>query len=349
LASGRLVLNALWHQDLFKNITVRDMKFIITIDTEGDNQWDHGRTLTVENVKYVDRFQSLCEAHGISPTYLVTSEICEDPYAQKLFSDYVKKNRAEVGAHLHSWTTPPFLPDTGFRENDENHIFASELDHDLLSEKIKNLTEQITRLIGRVPTSFRSGRYGFNETVARVLIENNFLVDSSVTPFVSWSEQRGLPGGKGGPDFIDSSPFPDQYNFKAGSLIEIPVTILPTILPLNGNHRIASYYFRNVNTNLFLRILRKLFYTSQPVWLRPTPDMTPALLKALVREARSINLPYLTMMFHSSELMPGCSKYRPDDQSIEELYTLLEIFFTALDSGGIESVTLTNAANELRS
>jgi hypothetical protein len=77
--------------------------------------------------------------------------------------------------------------------------------------------------------------------------------------------------------------------------------------------------------------------------------MTSALLKALVNEARRIKLPYLTMMFHSSELMPGCSKYRPDEQSIEELYSLLESFFTTLDSFGIESVTLTNAAKELTS
>jgi hypothetical protein len=324
------------------------MKFIITIDTEGDNQWDHGRILTVENVRYVDRFQVLCEKYGISPTYLVTSEICEDPYAQKLFSDYVKENRAEVGAHLHSWTTPPFLDVAGFRKNDENHIFASELNYDLVSEKIKNLTEQITRAIGRVPTSFRSGRYGFNKTVARALIENNYLVDSSVTPFVSWSEQRGLPGSKGGPDFIDSSPFPDQYNYEFGSLIEIPVTILPTMMPLSRNHRIARYYFRNVNRNITLKILRKLFYNSQPVWLRPTPDMSSVLLKALVTEARRIDLPYLTMMFHSSELMPGCSKYRPDKQSIEDLYSLLDSFFTTLGSFGIESVTLTNAAKELK-
>jgi len=323
------------------------MKFIITIDTEGDNQWDHGRKLTVENVKYVDRFQVLCEKYGINPTYLVTSEICEDPFAQKLFSEYVKENRAEVGAHLHSWTTPPFLSVAGYRNNDDNHIFASELNYDLVSNKIKNLTEQIIKTIGKVPTSFRSGRFGFNDIVARALIENNYLVDSSVTPFVSWSEQRGLPGGVGGPDFINSSPFPEIYSFKYGSLTEIPVTILPTIMPLSKNHRIARYYFRNVNNNLFLKILRKLFYTSQPVWLRPTPDMTSALLNALVIEARRINLPYLTMMFHSSELMPGCSKYRPDEQSIEELYSLLASFFSTLDSDGIKSVTLTNAAKEL--
>lgn len=325
------------------------MKFIITIDTEGDNQWDHGRNLTVENIKYVDRFQILCEKYGISPTYLITTEICEDSYAQKLFSGYVRGNRAEVGAHLHAWTTPPFLPDEGYRENDEYHIFASELSYELVSDKIHNLTEQISRTIGRVPTSFRSGRYGFNEVVARVLIENDYLVDSSVTPFVSWFGQRGLPGGTGGPDFIDASPFPDKLVTSSGSLIEIPVTILPTIIPFNRNHNIARYYFRNVNGNSLLKVLRKLFYKNQPVWLRPTPEMTSELLGNLVWEASRINLPYLTMMFHSSELMPGCSKYRPDDQSIEDLYSLLTNFFTTLQSLGIESTTLTDAAKECKS
>lgn len=325
------------------------MKFILTLDTEGDNQWDHGRNLTVENIKYVDRFQILCEKYGISPTYLITTEICEDSYAQNLFSDYVKENRAEVGAHLHSWTTPPFLHNEGYRQNDENHVFASELPYDLVSGKIKNLTEQITRVIGRIPTSFRSGRYGFNNMVARVLIENNYLVDSSVTPFVSWSEQRGLPGGLGGPDFIDASPFPEELDTSSGSLLEIPVTILPTLMPFNRNHSLARYYFRNVNNNIILRVLRKLFYTSQPLWLRPTPEMTSELFGDLLREATRINLPYLTMMFHSSELMPGCSKYRPDDQSVEDLFLLLKSFFTALESFGIESATLTNAAKDFKS
>jgi len=328
---------------------ITGMKFIITIDTEGDNQWDHGRNLTVENIKYVDRFQILCEKYGIRPTYLVTSEVCEDSFAQQLFSDYVRENKAEVGAHLHSWTTPPFLHDAGYRQNDENHIFASELSYELVSGKIKNLTEQITRAFGRVPTSFRSGRYGFNETVAGVLIENKYLVDSSVTPFVSWTGHHGLPSGKGGPDFIDSSILPEKFEYNSGSLIEIPITILPTITPLNRSHNFARYYFRNVNNNVFLKVLRKLFYASQPVWLRPTPDMTSELLANLAREARRMNLPYLTMMFHSSELMPGCSKYRPDEQSIEDLYSLLTSFFNALESLGIESITLTDAAKEWES
>ncbi|MDE3213546.1 MAG: deacetylase, partial [Bacteroidota bacterium] len=175
------------------------MKFIITIDTEGDNQWDHGRALTVENIRYVPRFQELCEKFQIQPTYLVTTEVCEDPFAKEIFSDYARKGRAEIGAHLHSWSTPPFLDKDGFRFNDPSHTFATELPHDLLEEKIKNLTRQIRESFGIQPLSFRSGRYGFNEQVGKVLSDYGYLVDSSVTPYTSWVSNKGAPGGSGGP------------------------------------------------------------------------------------------------------------------------------------------------------
>ncbi|HBE42613.1 MAG TPA: deacetylase, partial [Bacteroidales bacterium] len=129
------------------------MQFIITIDTEGDNQWDHGRVLTVENIKFVPRFQALCDDYGIKPTYLVTSEVCQDSYARDLFERFISDKRAEIGAHLHSWTTPPFMDCEGFRENDANHAFASELPYDLLNDKIANLTEQISASFGKRPTS----------------------------------------------------------------------------------------------------------------------------------------------------------------------------------------------------
>lgn len=320
------------------------MRFIITIDTEGDNQWDHGRELTVENIKYVPRFQDLCEDYGIKPTYLVTSEICNDAYARDLFTGYISDGRAEIGAHLHSWSTPPFMDSEGYRENDANHAFASELPYDLLNDKIAYLTEQISASFGKRPTSFRSGRYGFNENVARALVANEYIVDSSVTPFVSWDEHRGVPDGIGGPDFIDSPAFPFKYPFPGGSITEIPITIMPTRFPLTASNKLAHQYFRNVNDSLSLRGLRKLFFSNQPVWLRPVPGTDLRLLTQLLNVTIDRQLPFITMMFHSSELMPGCSKYRPDSDSVEELYRLLDSFFKLLAVRGIASATLTESA-----
>ena len=324
------------------------MKFIVTIDTEGDNQWDHGRDLSVENIKYVPRFQELCSKYDIKPTYLVTSEVCNDPYSRELFTEYTRENQAEIGAHLHSWTTPPFMDKDGFRVNDPEHAFASELPYELLNEKIRNLTMQIEDSIGKRPTSFRSGRYGFNNHVAKSLVENGYLVDSSVTPFVSWVAQKGLHGGQGGPDFISHPPYPYDYKFEGGSITEIPITTIPTRFPLNRNRAIADYYFRNVSNNILLRGLRKLFYSNQPVWLRPTPEADIALFKELLNEAERIRLPFITMMFHSSELMPGCSKYRPDKDSVEGLYILLEELFNILKLRNIGSATLTEAAKSTK-
>ena len=320
------------------------MKFIITIDTEGDNQWDHGRDLTVENIKFVPRFQALCEEFGIKPTYLVTSEVCQDKLARDLFPGYILHGSAEIGAHLHSWTTPPFLDRQGLTHNDVNHAFASELPYDLLNDKIAYLTEQIYSAFGNRPSSFRSGRYGFNEDVARALVANAYIVDSSATPFVSWDGHKGIPGGKGGPDFIDSPAFPYKYPFPGGSITEIPITIMPTRFPLTASNRLAHHYFRNVNESIALRGLRKLFFSNQPVWLRPVPGSDIELLTELLNETINKNLPFITMMFHSSELMPGCSKYRSDSDSVEELYRLLDSFFKLLADREIASSTLTEAA-----
>ena len=320
------------------------MKFIITLDTEGDNQWDHGRKLTVENIKYVPRLQELCEKYLIRPTYLITSEICEDSYAQKIFTEYLSAGKAEIGAHLHSWTTPPFLDSEGLRENDSFHAFATELPTHLLAAKIKNLTHQIEHSFGKRPLSFRSGRYGFDSNLAGILTENSYLVDSSVTPFESWKEHSGIPGGKGGPDFIDNLPIPNIYKFDSGSLVEIPITILPTRFPLNKNVSLARNYFKNVNDSLILRGFRKMFFKSQPFWLRPAPEMNIRMLSELLNETINKKLPFIVMMFHSSELMPGCSRYRPDAESIENLYELLEAFFVELRNKEIGSFTLTEAA-----
>ena len=323
------------------------MKFLVTIDTEGDNQWDHGRKLGVENIKFVPRFQTLCEKYNIRPTYLVTSEVCEDPYAREIFTGYIKKETAEVGAHLHSWTTPPFLDREGYRYNDSNHTFASELPPELLREKLNTLTLQIEEAFGKRPTSFRSGRYGFNDTVARVLAENSYIVDSSVTPFTNWVLTKGAPDGKGGPDFSDKPVAPYMYNFDGAALVEIPVTVIPTTFPFNRNHKLAGLYFGNLHKSILLRGLRKLFYPGQPLWLRPFEWSSLAMFEEVIDEAFRINLEYVVMMFHSSELMPGCSKYRKDEESVEKLYELLEGFYKYLKGKNITSATLTEAAKEI--
>jgi hypothetical protein len=323
------------------------MKFVLTIDTEADNQWDHGCELSLKNIHFIPRLQELCNKYGIRPTYLVTSEVCDDSFAKEIFKEYLVNNIAEVGAHLHSWSSPPFLDEEGYRYNDKNHAFATELPFGMLCEKIKGLTDQIENSFGVRPISFRSGRYGFDERVAQVLAENYYLVDSSVTPYVSWSKHFGIPGAKGGPDFMGIGPTPYKYILGDNSLVEIPITILPTKFPLNKSKYLAELYFRNVNSNLPLKLLRKIYFKNQPLWLRPYNWMNIGLFESLIKESQVLKLPCLVMMFHSSELMPGSSRNFSDNIEIENLYDLLEKFFKLLLDMNILSATLSETAKAI--
>jgi hypothetical protein len=48
------------------------MKLVVTIDTEADNQWNHGCPISTENVRFWAPFQALYQRHGLFPTYLGT-------------------------------------------------------------------------------------------------------------------------------------------------------------------------------------------------------------------------------------------------------------------------------------
>jgi hypothetical protein len=97
-----------------------------------------------------------------------------------------------------------------------------------------------------------------------------------------------------------------------------------------------------------LKVFRKLFFRMQPLWLRPLPGMDLGHFDELLHEAINLKLPCLVMMFHSSELMPGCSIYRPDNKSIDELYDLLEKLFVRLENLNVKCATLTEAAINLK-
>ena len=53
----------------------RQPAFVITIDTEADNEWEAGRVPSYENIASLPDLQALCEGYGAKPTYLVTHAV----------------------------------------------------------------------------------------------------------------------------------------------------------------------------------------------------------------------------------------------------------------------------------
>ena len=67
-------------------------KFIITIDTEGDGQWNPGAPCSTENTRFIPRFQKLAEKYGFKPTWLTNYEMAEDPFYIEYMKDCLERN-----------------------------------------------------------------------------------------------------------------------------------------------------------------------------------------------------------------------------------------------------------------
>lgn len=317
------------------------MDLIITIDTEADNAWARSEVVSTENTRFIPRFQALCDRFGFKPTYLCTYEMVQDARFQETVGPYQAAGRAEIGAHLHPWTNPPFGP--GDEDGHRNHPFPHELPIESFRGKMAVLTEAIDRAFGRPPTSYRAGRYGFDGPHIEVLAGLGYRVDCSVTPYCSWTHASGRPGGRGGMDFRRARPAPyrpdprDVCRPGAGPLLEVPVTILFTKWLLAGSALLQGAYVKLVPSSLAQPLARRGW---GPRWFRPLRETTAADLIEVYDRAERAGLPCVEMMFHSSELMPGGSPLFPDDAAIERLFEVFEGTFSALAGRGVGGTTL---------
>jgi hypothetical protein len=309
------------------------VRLAVTVDTEADRQWEPGVPIEVKNARFWQPFQDLCRRHGVTPTYLCASEIVEDERARDLLGDWWAHGEAEIGAHLHPWTTPPYADRPGLRYNDLVHAFPCQLPDELLAAKTESLTRQITEGFGRRPVSYRAGRFGFDLRLARLLADGGYIVDSSVTPLWSWRRWRGLDG-RGGPDFRRQLPHPFRIDTGGGgSLLEIPVTLYATYSVLRRWPLLLEAY-RCVPVRAVRRLFLARWLSPQPVWLTPDPRYSLADLESAWDCASDAGLDVAVMILHSSELMPGGSPFRPDAESVSDLLRSLDRFFTFVTARG---------------
>jgi hypothetical protein len=293
--------------------------FLITIDTEGDNIWSNPKEIRTENARFLPRFQSLCERYGLKPTYLTNYEMaCCSPFVE-FARDWTRRATAEVGMHLHAWNSPPIVS-----SNRQGMPYLIEFPEEIVLEKVKFMTNLLGERFGVKAVSHRAGRWAFNETYARVLLDQGYLVDCSVTPNVSWRGVKGFSDGNGGTDYrrFPSNPYfldPSDIREAGGSaILEVPMTIVADD-SLTGNFvRSAGRYMppamRKTANRLFPEVR----------WFRPNGRNLASMLAMMRQQSRS---GYVEFMLHSSELMAGGSPTFPSERSIDLLYDHLEQLF----------------------
>jgi hypothetical protein len=298
--------------------------FIISIDTEGDNLWARRSGLpTTRNALFLHRFQELCERYAFKPTYLTTHEMACDQSFVEFARDVMRRGTGEVGAHPHPWDSPPEIPLTA--DDHRYHPYMIEYPETIAREKLHQLTGLLEDRFQTKMTSHRAGRWAMSGMYARLLIEQGYQVDCSVTPHVSWVLSKGDPAREGGSDY---RRFPERayrvnpQNLSTeghSSLLEVPMTIRAKFAG-----RLRAGLPHALHARAFTQHwLGKLWPV---VWLRPTGanlrDML-WLLDVVHREGAN----YAMFMLHSSEFMPGGSPNFPDDTAIERLYNDLDALF----------------------
>lgn len=295
--------------------------FIITVDTEGDNEWSRPNPILTRNAAYLPRFQALCEEFGLKPTWLTNYEMASSPEFVRFGRDVIDRDAGEIGMHLHAWSSPPVEPLT--HDDHATHPYLIEYPPDVMERKIGFMTELLQQQFGVKVVSHRAGRWAFNSTYAQMLVAYGYLVDCSVTPHVSWRSTLGNPAGQGGTDY---RRFPEAPYFmdlgeisRAGEspLLEVPATVLRSRLAT-----VAPWAYQTKG----LRRHAWRFGGPPLTWIYPDGGNGSRMLAAL-RQSVSEGRAHVEFVIHSSELMPGGSKTFPDEASIDRLYADLRALF----------------------
>ena len=305
-----------------------DTRFIVTVDTEGDNLWSRPRRITTRNAGYLPRFQRLCERYGFKPVYLTNHEMAESDEFADFARDMLARGTGEIGMHLHAWNSPPLDPLT--QDDFQYQPYLTEFPESAMREKVRRLTRLLEERFNRKMVSHRGGRWALDGRYVSVLLAEGYRVDCSVTPGIDWRSSPGAIGGGGGPDFRTCPGRPyflsteDVATPSAQGLLEVPMTVR------------ASNDFAWFPWVYSVPLVRRVANRVSPAisWLCPAqPTLTGDLdrhlevMLAVARAARLDRPPHLEFMLHSSELMPGGSPTFRTGDDIEKLYEYLERLF----------------------
>lgn len=297
---------------------------VVTVDTEEDN-WIPTRTdISVENIREVPTFQQRLEELNVRPTYLVSYQVATVSWAADLLAELHHSGRAEVGAHLHPWNTPP-TPEP----MEPRYHQLGNLDADLQRQKLSSLCEKLRRNLGVEPRSFRSGLWSLGRDTVRLLTAEGFRVDTSILPYVYWHDVPYSPSYTHAParPYRLAAGRSLQRDYPDGSLLEVPATAGYT----QGRWRLWGPVDRLLRTRPMIPFhLPGLLARMGLVERIPlTPEVTP--LRKMIRlteAAARRRLPVLNVFLHSSSLLPGANDYVRSENDRELLLRRTERYLT---------------------
>ncbi len=317
--------------------------FLTTIDTECDKglAWKVRYPFSFTNITegVLGKLHPLLEKYGVRATYLLSSEVISDEKSTEALRSMA--NQCEVGTHLHGEYVEPFPNYAAVKTDDYQADYTYEIER----EKIRNLTNHFCHVFGYRPASFRAGRFGAGRNTFKILNELGYQVDSSIYPFRRLITKRYHLNYY----YFPVEPFyPDPENlFEPATtdkgILHIPITVSSIFfqsLPAVIGKAFSSHRTMGVLSKLFGKNLINTFS------LRPSSNSIEKMKEIceyhLMRHKNSQAV-FLTMMFHSNELMPETSPYCRTDEDVEVLLKKLDAVFRYVSELRASFVTMSEA------
>jgi hypothetical protein len=288
---------------------------LVVVDTEEEFDWsapfDRANT-SVRTMASIGTFQSLCDEFGVVPTYVIDQAIAAQPAGYELLAQYHADGRANIGAHLHAWVTPPFEEDVNSRNS-----FQGNLPRSLERAKLAHLTETIQSNLGVRCVVHKAGRYGFGPNTAGILDELGYRIDCSVSAAFDWS-------AIGGPDFQHFSNRPFWFG---ADLLELPASgAIIGRAPLEVRRRIYAWASRPSMQRLRAGGLLSRLGLAERILLSPEGHSFEDLARLVRAELRSGER-VLTLTLHSPSFVPGHTPYVRNHADLHEFLTVTRRFF----------------------
>ena len=298
------------------------LRVVFSLDTEEEGLFSghYARhNCGVRNIERLLRLAPITDALGFPLTLFCSYTVLSSTPALRVLETMRGRYGAEIGAHLHHWSTPPFGDCS--QETAGTPERTDRMPRALLEARLENLLAKARSFLGEDPVSFRMGRWDLKRVLFPLLLAHGIHADSSVCP---------LRAHQGGADHFLAPAVPYWPMGRNVPFLEVPLTQIP-LHPFLA--RLWYGRFRGRPALDRFHFLAAL--SPNPFWHGGPVMRLSARLLALRGG------PVLSMFCHSSELMPGGSPHVPDEAAAARVLGRIGNFLAWLrESMPVRGVTL---------
>lgn len=302
------------------------MDVLLSIDVEEDNWASARERISVENVREIPAFAVFLERLGIRPTYFVNYQVAIRPWAIEILREVTEGDRAEIGAHLHPWNTPPAGP---WRSPGDTMLCNYPADQQ--AAKIGRVTHALEDAFGVQPKTFRAGRFGLGPETVSALIAHGYHTDSSVTPYMSWARYDNGPNFQGAPlrPYLLDGAGDVRRPVPGGPLAEVPVSCGLSLSAVRQWDKLTRLLRAPP-----IRAMRIPSLLGRSGLLRRfvlSPETTSSRdMLAAGRRILAADVPLIHIFMHATSLRPGLSPFVRSRRDALRLYDRIALLVEGL-------------------